>query len=352
MSTTGDSDGSWTVCGASSDRYGQYVYYVSRYGPTQVLQFGLQKPVTDVGSEPLRHVRRIIFFIPGESLDDSELLLTLVSATASGNPGVITMYHHFLSRLHQSLGVPVVGLSHVGQIREGISRSKEPITVRKQVEHKLDFIENVVPDDVEIVLMGHSIGTFMAVQVMRLLEKRERVVHTVMLMPVLEKFTQSPGWKSLSLLLPFRFLAFLLVFLLSFVKDEIVLQLIPRLVPDMKRSRTPVCVLEGTLQLVNYRVFSNMLALARDESCQVDVRDDLFLSKNLHKMSFFFCADDRWVPLTFLRNLKRRFPSAQTELMDTVCHAFVVDKRMTEEVISRVATLLRTQLTASDGDMD
>lgn len=68
-------------------------------------------------------------------------------------------------------------------MREGIARFKAPLTVRKLVEHKIDFIENVIPEDVEIVLIGHSIGTFISLQIMRMVTKRERFVHNIMLMP-------------------------------------------------------------------------------------------------------------------------------------------------------------------------
>lgn len=246
----------------------------------------------------------------------------------------------------------MVGLSHVGMIREGISRFKAPLTVRKLVEHKIDFIENVIPENVEVVLIGHSIGTFISLQVMRLITKRERFVHNIMLMPVLEKFTQTPGWKSLRLMLYFRGFLYALVMVLSLMKDEIVVRLLPYLVPDLKKHRTPECMYEGMLQLVDWHVVRNMLTLARDESKQVQERDDLFLQKNLHKFSLMYCVDDHWAPINLYRGLRRRFPDCYTELLDTVSHSFVSDKKMTEEVVSRIVRRFETQLSAKEEDMD
>lgn len=246
----------------------------------------------------------------------------------------------------------MIALSHVGMIREGISRFKAPLTVRKLVEHKVDFIENVIPENVEIVLIGHSIGTFMSLQVMRLISKRERFIHNIMLMPVLEKFNQTPGWKSLSFLLHFRGLLYALVMVLSLMKDEIVLRLLPYLMPDLQKNKTPDCMYEGMLQLVNWHVVRNMLTLARDESKQVQERDDLFLQRNLSKFSLFYCVDDHWAPISFYRGLKRRFPECYTELMDTVSHSFVTDKRMTEEVVACIGKRFEAQLSEKDQDLD
>jgi hypothetical protein len=204
------------------------------------------------------------------------------------------------------------------------------------VEHKLDFIENVIPEHVQIVLIGHSIGTFMSAQIMRLISKRERIVHNMMLMPVLEKFTSTPGWKSLSFALHFRFLFYAVVMILSLMKDEIVVRLLPYLVPDLRKKRTPDCMFEGILQLNDWHVVRNILTLSVDESHQVQERDDFFLKQNLDRISLFYCAEDKWAPLNLYRSLKRRFPDCYSELIDTVTHSFVMDKQMTEEVVSRV----------------
>lgn len=68
MSTDSDaSEGGWSLCPpASSDASLQYVYYLSRYGPTQLIQLGLKDPVTDISAKPFENVKRIVFFIPGE----------------------------------------------------------------------------------------------------------------------------------------------------------------------------------------------------------------------------------------------------------------------------------------------
>jgi hypothetical protein len=97
MSSGSDvSEDGWTMCrkDESGNSVSQYVFFLSRYGPTQLIQFGFDKPVTDVSADPFRDVKRIIFFIPGKLLlACHELQITHDSA---GNPGAISMYRSAL----------------------------------------------------------------------------------------------------------------------------------------------------------------------------------------------------------------------------------------------------------------
>lgn len=154
----------------------------------------------------------------------------------------------------------------------------------------------------------------------------------------------------MSFFMPVRGLLYAMVMLLSLMKDEIALRFLPYLVPDLKRNRTPECVYEGCLQLVDWHVVRNILTLTRDEANQVQDRDDYFLYKNLNKFSLLYCVDDKWSPMNLYRGLKRRFPECYTEVMDTVTHSFVTDKKMTEEVVARIVK--RYQVQAKVRDLD
>src|SRR5688572_17607549 len=106
------------------------------------------------------------------------------------------MYRFFMAQLHVTTSIPVLGLSHPGLIRPGIKQFKGTPTVRKLIEHKLDFVDKYIPPHVKIILVGHSLGTFIAIQMMRCTDDRHRLLHSYLLMPVLEKFTETPGWKN------------------------------------------------------------------------------------------------------------------------------------------------------------
>ena len=47
-------------------------------------------------------------------------------------------------------------------------------TLEGQIEHKVNFIHKFVPDDVEVVLIGHSIGAHIILEIMERLH-RDRI---------------------------------------------------------------------------------------------------------------------------------------------------------------------------------
>ena len=292
-------------------------YFMTRFGPTQLIQYGLKELATHRDRQPFNSVNRIILIIPG-------------------NPGSIELYRHLMQQLYEECNIPVLGLSHPGMIREGITRFKGPLTIRKIVEQKLEFIESFIPSNVEIVLVSHSIGTFIATQMMRCIRDRNRFVHNVMLMPVLEKFTSLPGWNTVRVLQMIRYVIYGLVFILSFLRDDILISLFPRLLSGFTRN-TPICVYSGVLQLVNWKVMRSILGLTRDEAAQVQERDDLFLSHNLSKMTFVYCLEDHWAPLKFYRSLKKKFPEGHFVILDSVEHAFTMDVNQTSDVVATIS---------------
>jgi hypothetical protein len=300
----------------------QDIFFMTRFGPTQLIQFGLKDLATSRHLKPFESVTRIIFVVPG-------------------NPGSIEMYRYFMQVLHQECQLPVIGLSHPGMIREGISRFQGPLTIRKIVEHKLDFIESFIPSDVEIVLVGHSIGTFITVQMMRCAHERSRFLHNVMVMPVLEKFTSLPGWNTVRILYLFRYMIYGIVFVLSLLRDDILTNLFPKVMTSFSR-RTPFCAYSGVLQLVNWNVLRNILFLTQDEANQVQERDDFFLTHNLPKLSFIYCVDDHWAPLRSYRSLKKKFPDADFVILDTIEHSFVLDSKQTLDVSHCISTRIKS----------
>ena len=48
-------------------------------------------------------------------------------------------------------------------------------TLEGQIQHKIHFIQEFIPDDVEIVLIGHSFGAYMTVEIMERLDS-DRVI--------------------------------------------------------------------------------------------------------------------------------------------------------------------------------
>lgn len=64
-----------------------------------------------------------------------------------------------------------------------------------QIEHKVDFIHRYVPSDVKITLVGHSVGCYIILKML----KNKRISHEVhmsyLLFPAIERIGSSPNGK-------------------------------------------------------------------------------------------------------------------------------------------------------------
>ena len=87
-------------------------------------------------------------------------------------------------------------------------------TLTGQIDHKLSFLRDHVPEGVKVVLVGHSIGCYMILSLLRALP-RARVPLALMLMPTIERMAESPQGRKVAPLL--RHARWILPFLLLFV---------------------------------------------------------------------------------------------------------------------------------------
>lgn len=231
----------------------------------------------------------------------------------------------------------MIGASHIGHVRQGVSGTKGIPTVSLQVDHKVDLIESYIPDNIEVILIGHSIGTYMTTQMMKTAPNRNRLVYSFLLMPVLEKMRETTGWRSLRFILFFRWFLYAVVFFMSLLRDDLLIEFLNLMDPKLHQKSTPECCREALVATAHHSVLRNILNLAKDEARQVTLRDDTFLRANIDRLSFIYCHGDRWSPLEYFRDLKRKHPSGDYHILDTVSHDFVMDVGMTEDIVNVVA---------------
>lgn len=260
----------------------------------------------------------------------------------TGNPGVIEMYRFFMQNLYNETKIPVFGVSHVGHIKTQVHKVRGPMTLHKQIEHKVDFIERFIPRDVEIILVGHSIGAYMANQIMRLASDKSRFYHNFQLFPTIERMAETKGARVMSPLFFFKYLVMPIIFILSLLKDEILIQMIIMFIDDARRC--PRCIIAGFLQVVNARCLKNIVDMAQDEFRQVQERNDRFISQELSKLTFVYCPEDRWAPLSYYRDLKRSYPRGDIILMNTAIHAFVTDMHVTKSIIDLITNRIEVKI--------
>jgi len=82
-------------------------------------------------------------------------------------------------------------------------------TVKGQIEHKLRFIEKYVPDNCDLYLVGHSVGSKIISELLkdRAMAQRLSVKRSVFLFPTLQKMRETPSGRKLNIFNAFNFLS-------------------------------------------------------------------------------------------------------------------------------------------------
>ncbi|XP_023442202.2 lipid droplet-associated hydrolase isoform X2 [Dasypus novemcinctus] len=152
---------------------------------TQVLKCG---PWTDLFSD--------------QSASKPKLLIFIIT----GNPGFCAFYVPFAKALYSMINgrFPVWVISHAGHAF--VPKDKKILTTSNdsnapeikdiyglhgQVEHKVAFLRTHVPKEMKLVLIGHSIGCYISLQILKHAPELP-VIRTLLLFPTIERMSQTP----------------------------------------------------------------------------------------------------------------------------------------------------------------
>ncbi|XP_022659959.1 lipid droplet-associated hydrolase-like [Varroa jacobsoni] len=262
-----------------------------------------------------------------------------------GNPGEIQYYEEFLRQVygHFEEQVEVVGVSHtghhappssprpVGQSSEGqhsqefpsIDEHSELYDLQAQILHKIEFIKRFIGFEREVILIGHSIGAYVAMQVIKR-EPRLKCEKAILLFPVIERLISTDRAQELMKTVqrwysPFLFLCNLMHF---------------TPLPVKRWLATWFCgqahLGEATASFLCKQAMYSSWFLAKDELNKVDKRDDAFLKRSWRLLSFYYGNRDGWCPIEYFKDMHRDYPQADITLCnENIDHAFVMDERST-----------------------
>ncbi len=98
--------------------------------------------------------------------------------------------------------VPVWAVSHTGHDATENKTALPPIkdhesvySITAQIKHKIRFIEEHVPADCEVTLVGHSVGCYVIMGILNHFESTSRHFRAYMLFPMMELMYETPnGW--------------------------------------------------------------------------------------------------------------------------------------------------------------
>ncbi|XP_064159510.1 lipid droplet-associated hydrolase isoform X2 [Anguilla rostrata] len=283
---------------------------------TEVLKFGARDlhPASKLHSTP-----RVVFLL------------------IPGNPGVVGFYRTFLQTVHQAFGRrhPVWAVSHAGHCAPPGSmrmttagspgmQIEDVFGLNGQVEHKLAFLREHVPREAKLVLIGHSIGCYIIIEMMKR-DPELQVLKSVLLFPTIERMAVTPQGRVMTpVLRQLRYVAYLPVFLLSLLPQSLqatVVKVALRAVRCLDLS-----VIPAALSLFNVDCAANAMYMGSQEMVQVLGRDDSTIRQNLDKLIFYYGATDSWCPVQYYQDVRADFPRGNIRLCGKgYRHAFVLD---------------------------
>ncbi|XP_018589695.2 lipid droplet-associated hydrolase isoform X2 [Scleropages formosus] len=269
------------------------------------------------------------------------------------NPGMVGFYRTFMETLYQAFEgrYPVWAVSHAGHcvppdtmdMLEDVApvQTGDVFGLQGQIEHKLAFLREHVPRDTRLVLIGHSIGCYIILDMMKR-EPRLQVLKSVLLFPTIERMAATPQGRLMTpVLCRLRYATYLPVFLLSLLPLGLKTSIVKFALRGL--SSLDPKITNAAVRLLSVDCVANAMYMGSQEMVQVLERDSCTIGQNLDKLVFYYGATDHWCPVQYYQDIKRDFPDGNIQLCSRgFRHAFVLDSG--REVAAMAAKWLRDDL--------
>ncbi|KAJ3146154.1 hypothetical protein HDU89_006721 [Geranomyces variabilis] len=252
--------------------------------------------------------------------------LKAVAVMIPGNPGLIQYYESFLQKLHSDChGLDIVGVQHLGH--SFAVSTRKTYSISEQVAHKLSLIEAVEKrwgQETPIVLIGHSFGCWVNVQIMKA-RPDANVVKIVQLFPTLHSMAITPqgkiiSWAALPVIREIP--AFMVSLLRALLPTA---PLFRSLVARFTTNQSPRDLDVTINNLLHFRTVRNTLYLAHDEMRTITTWKPEDLKHIIGRCTFYYGTTDHWVPLHHAAMMTEAFPEADVQICrDDLPHAFVM----------------------------
>ena len=303
----------------------------------------------------------------------------------AGNPGTLHFYICFLQKLLVTVQnsayfakydrISCHGVGHANHHLQcsltskdihGISDETASYGLEFQIRHKAAFITSVLEcprhnleignskDDTDVMMVGHSIGAYMVIDVLtRSEELMHQTKHILLLMPFI-------SWTHLPLLHRTKLSSFLALHPLSQRLLTSLASPLLRMEPSMRRSvLRRLTGLKGDILdkvsdgLINKRLLDNFLAMGVDEIRDVRINqrrmisllEELDRGSSCKKKDIFvlYTDNDEWAPLKDSEILRDRLKINTTIIIENgLTHAFSLTDERVERSCSIISNYFET----------
>ncbi|EDO34015.1 predicted protein, partial [Nematostella vectensis] len=257
----------------------------------------------------------------------------LCAVIIPGNPGLIEYYDDFIISLFQWSGktLPIYGVSHAGKLKNKQDEEASPectictgtYSLQEQIKHKQDYIENHIPPSMKIVLIGHSIGAYIALKLLKESSRAADIVKLILLFPTIERMAATPNGRIITPIVNyFKWFAVSTVSVVSYLPTSFTRLLVRWW---FSGKNTTNSVVDTTMKLLTSDASNNCLGMAYCEMQEVQDLDTEVIGNNLKKIIFYYGSSDQWAPVSYYEELKSRFPEGEIYLCQRGFeHAFVL----------------------------
>ncbi|KAJ0063316.1 hypothetical protein NL108_016299, partial [Boleophthalmus pectinirostris] len=210
------------------------------------------------------------------------------------NPGVVGFYTTFMQTLHRAFNhhTPVWAVSHAGHCEppdhmdmvedSSLAAELDVFGINGQIEHKLAFLRKHVPRETRLILVGHSIGCYIILEMMKRDPELKVVLKAVMLFPTIERMAQTPQGRVVTpVICQFRYMAYFPVFLLSLLPDPLKQSLVRLVLGGI--SSLDRAIIQPTVGLLSGDCAANAMYMGGQEMKKVLDRDNATIKKHLNK---------------------------------------------------------------------
>ncbi|XVE75888.1 hypothetical protein DITRI_Ditri12bG0128000 [Diplodiscus trichospermus] len=219
-------------------------------------------------------------------------------------------------------------------------------SLQEQIDHKIEFIkaQNI---EVPLVLVGHSIGSYISLEMLRRLPKN--AVYCIGLYPFLTLNLQSKAQSTIVKIAMSRVLSTVLGFIVASLGllPRQVLRLIFKLSCGKSWSNT---ALEAACShLSQYHIMRNVLFMAMTEFRKLsEIPDWEFMRENQDKIAFLYGIDDHWGPLQMFEEISKQASGIGLSIeREGHTHSFCCTEAGSIWVARHVASLIKTKLASS-----
>ncbi|XP_018056446.1 PREDICTED: lipid droplet-associated hydrolase [Atta colombica] len=254
----------------------------------------------------------------------------------TGNPGIPRFYEGFIKTLKSRLtssDIPVWVVGHAGHVQppENLDiampsdqKWAECYGLTAQVQHKAEFIKRYIPENAHLHLIGHSIGAWCVLKLLKDNDIDKRIRKCYLLFPTIEYMADTPNgifFKTfVSHTAPILiFLSWIFTTMFPVTLQTFMIRTFGLFFGIPDRS------VRAVREMLDPRVLSRIINLAKEEIKYVKEADHETISKHADKLWLYYGTKDGWAPVKYYKAIISKHPGLNAQLCQRgFQHTFVL----------------------------